>query len=241
MAKDKSPFKKPLKAKRGDWGISREDILTRARIECLTEMYAKAQPAYDLTKFIDESKAIKKYNPNWKHPDDSDTKWPLYLQHYLSEAEFEYIRDKYIKAYGLDSHWKPDIDLLLNDLKEGVKHDVYKEYRRCETLPGLVEQIGQEAADKVEYLIKECRDWYRFDREESDFRCAIALGGSPCSCAKTVKEYWATKGIELEIVERNPDYFWYWDQGWTDQEIEEEFSWAEERGVTFEDDDDDEA
>ena len=59
----------------------------------------------------------------------------------------------------------------------------------------------------------------------------IALGASPCSNAKTVKQYWKEKtGEDIVIEERNPKLFWYQDMGYDDEDIEYEFddpNWKE--------------
>ena len=224
--------KSPLNKKPEDWNLQREDILAKARRECMIEMYAKAQPAYDLAAFFAEYDKHKD-DPTWHHPDD-DPKYPLYMKHYLSEKEFYHIRDRYIEAYGLKKTWEPNIELLVQYLKDGVYHDEYEYDENCtghrvtRRLPSINDEIGEENAKKVEYLINECKNWFRFDREEADFSCAIALGGSPSSNKEAVKEYWKNNhGIDIEIVERDPERLWYYDNGWTDEEIDEEFAEAD--------------
>lgn len=84
--------------------------------------------------------------------------------------------------------------------------------------------VAIELYGKIMETIKNCKEYYRFDREESEFSIAISLGASPTSNPKTVKEWWKTnKGIDIKIEERNPKLFWYYDNGYTDEELAWEF------------------
>ena len=72
--------------------LTRNDVIKKAYDECLTEMYAKAQPPLD---YMDTVRRIKK-------GEEVETKLdPLYQRHYLSQDEFHYILNKYIEAYGM--------------------------------------------------------------------------------------------------------------------------------------------
>ena len=51
-------------------------------------------------------------------------------------------------------------------------------------------EVAQKMFDKVIETLNNCKNYYMFDREEDNFRCAIALGASPTSNPKTVKEWW---------------------------------------------------
>jgi hypothetical protein len=68
--------------------LSRRDILQKAYDECMTEMYAKAQPSADYNKIIEDLR-------NGVSDDSQDD--PIYQRHYLSHEEFNYIKDKYIE------------------------------------------------------------------------------------------------------------------------------------------------
>jgi hypothetical protein len=56
--------------------------------------------------------------------------------------------------------------------------------------------------------ITNCKEFYRFDREEADFSCSVALGASPTSNKETVIEYWKSQGKDIEIIEPNPLLIW---------------------------------
>lgn len=205
--------------------LVRRTIIEKAYHDCMKEMYEKAQPSCDydqLLKDAEEGK-IGKYER-------------VYERYYLSKEEFDYILDKYIKAYGLEATWKPNIEILEEYLEKGGTKDKWipdrvdeygfrhPGYRGYEKVLPIREQIdfiikehfgnieSEELTNKLTKMIfnniKDCKEFYRFDREESDFSCAVALGASPTSNPKTVIEYWKSQGIDIEIEERNPLLFW---------------------------------
>ena len=221
--------------------LNREKILNEAIDACLREMYAKAQPSADFDQLVQDIKDGK-----------IDKDEPIYERYYLSYEEFKYIIDKYKKAYRINEEWKSNIEVLEEYLNKGgiknkyiptkIDEDGFKHpgYRGYEDVPPLKEQIrsimkdfdcsecAQELADeitnKVMETIKNCKDFYKFDREEGDFSCAIALGCSPSQNAENVKKWWKeNKGIDIKIEERIPRLFWYYDEGYTDEELAEEF------------------
>ncbi len=227
--------------------LTREKILNKAFNDCMSEMYEKSQPCADWENLIEECKAgkIKK-----------DEK--IYDRHYLSMDEFLYIRDKYKEAYNIKSYWKEYIEVLEEYLQKGGHKDKYipdwedeyghhPGYRSYEDVSPLKEQIldmmkdfdSSDAAaevaeniyNKVMETIKNCKDYYRFDREEDNFNCSISLGSSPCTDAEIVKKWWKDNyNYDVKIEERNPKLFWYRDMGYTDEDLAEEFdseNWKE--------------
>lgn len=204
--------------------MDRSEMLSRAVTDCMREMYAKAQPSVDYDELLEKVKS----------GEIVDTREdPVYNRYYLSMQEFDYIKEKWADAYGLKSTWKPNIELLENYLKEGGTKDkyipdrmdktgfVHPSYRSYEKVKPLIEQlsqeIGEESAQKAYKIImdtiEECKDFYKFDREYSDFCCSVALGASPTSNPNTVIKYWKKHGIELEpFEERNPLLFWEMDE-----------------------------
>lgn len=202
--------------------MDRREMLSRAVTDCMREMYAKAQPSIDYDELIKKVKSgeVEDTNEN-----------PVYNRHYLSMQEFDYIREKWAEAYGLKPTWKPNIELLESYLNEGGSKDkyipermdkhglVHPGYRSYEKVKPLVDQladlVGEEKAKSAYKIvmdtINECKDFYSFDREYSDFCCSVALGASPTSNPNTVIKYWAERGITVEIEERNPLLFWEMD------------------------------
>lgn len=210
--------------------LDRKEILERAYTECMTEMYAKAQPSVDYHQLIEDAK-------NGKIGKDER----VYERYYLSHEEFEHIRNKYIDAYGLIEKWRPNIELLEQYLTEGGTKDKYIKshtdedghyhpgYRGYENVKPIKEQIERVLNDEfasgevspfvkdslrdkitevVMNTISDCKEFYRFDREESQFSASVALGPSPTSSKETVIEYWKSQGVDIDIVEPNPLLLW---------------------------------
>lgn len=203
--------------------LDRKEILERAYHECMVEMYAKAQPSVDFNQLLEDAKSGKI---------SKDEK--VYERYYLSHAEFDHIRKKYIDAYNIKATWKSDIELLEQYLTEGGNRDKYIEahtdeygyhpgYRGYESVKPIGEQIqdilktelgddyfevGNKILEAVMNTIKDCKEYYRFDREESDFNYSVGLGPSPCSNKDTVKEYWKEQGIDVDPIEPNPHLIW---------------------------------
>lgn len=216
--------------------LVRRTIIERAYHDCMKEMYARAQPSCDydqLLKDAEEGKIGKDER--------------VYERYYLSQEEFEYIRKKYIDAYGLEATWKPNIEILERYLKEGgsknkwipdrvdedgFRHPGHRGYEKVLPIQEQIDNIIKEHFGEIESAelankltkmvfdtITDCKEFYRFDREESDFSCAVALGASPTSNPKTVIEYWKSQGVDIEIEERNPLLFY--DMDYYGDEFEE--------------------
>lgn len=206
--------------------LDRDQVIRKAYTECMAEMYAKAQPSADYYQLLEDAK-------NGKIGKDEK----VYERHYLSYEEFIHIRDKYVKAYGLQATWKSNIEVLEDYLinggtkdkyihsrtdEDGHYHPGYRGYEKvkpikeqiCEIIynelddDNISEKIIDSINNAVMNTISDCKEFYRFDREESDFNCSVALGASPTSCKETVIEYWKSQGKDIEIIEPNPLLLW---------------------------------
>lgn len=203
--------------------LSREKILRIAYTDCLREMYYKSQPSASYDEYVN------KYQNGELTDNDRVYNW-----HYLSEKEYEYIVDKYVHAYGMDQKWLDYVDTVIAYFEEGAtkdkwipehtdEHGTHPGYRGYEklldfskvienTLKANKDKTEEELAFAIKVLIlqriNDCKAFYRFDREEGDFRASVALGASPTSNPDTVIKYWKDKGVDLEIVERDPDTLW---------------------------------
>ena len=225
-------------SERKKYSLTRKKILEEAYDRCMAEMFEKAQPAGDIHEYIRKIKA----GEITKEDQEKD---PIYNRHYLSHEEEKYIVDKYVHAYRMQNEFKSDCDVLLNDMEKGYPVDKYIDehddehghhpgYRSYEDLPPLVEQVkklvgDEEMAKKVTDLFKgfieNRKEFYRFDRDEEKFSMSIWLGAIPTSNKETVKDYYKKHGFpEPEIKDRDPEHLWYIDEGWTDEEIAEEFA-----------------
>jgi hypothetical protein len=219
--------------------LERKEIIQRAFDDCMREMYAKSQPEADYDNLIQEYKDGK-----------IGKEERIYDRHYLSQEEFLYIRNKYKEAYNIKSHWKDDIEILEDYLNKGGLKDkyipekkdpdgfVHPGYRSSEKVQPLKDQIdevitkfyGGKKPDQERLVdnlmetimgnISNCKDFYKFDAEESSFDCSIALGASPSGSAKNVKEWWKDNyNVDIEMEERNPLLFW--EQDYYGDEFEE--------------------
>lgn len=212
--------------------LDRRQIIQQAYTECMREMYAKAQPSVDydfIVAGVKEGSIV-----------DTD-KDPVYARHYLSQEEFKYILDKYIKAYGLKNTWHSNVDVVRRYFNgEGLKDawvdgKVYADghkspgYRSTENVPHIKESFKRLLSNEIEGsvtvaklatilsqevfdYIDNCDNFYHFDREESDFYTSVALGASPTSNPNTVIKYWKKRGIDVYIKWRNPLLLWEMDE-----------------------------
>lgn len=204
--------------------LDRNSVINKAIKDCLEEMYKKSQPSISFYQLLEDSKSGKiSENENF------------YDQHYLSEEEFNYIIDKYKEAYAINPTWHDDIDFLKEYLEKGGLKDKYiKEYtdehgtfhtgqRVAEEVAPLKEHIREiiyneydgngEIADsvtekvtnKVMEIINNCQKFYKFDRNDIEKFTFSMLNWGPCSNKDIVKEYWKSKGVDIEFEDRTTD------------------------------------
>lgn len=184
--------------------VTRDNIMSEAVYRCYKEMYANAQPPADYDELLKLAKEGK-----------DDRNDPIYNHHYLSEKEFSEIIEKYLHAYGMEEEFTSDIEALERWLDDPVI-DKYIErdgdnpgYRGYEHLPKLSELIGDEHAKIVMDYIDKCKHFYRFNRDEQQFRMAMCFGASPTCNKKTVIDYWKKQGVDLDIKERSDTDIYY--------------------------------
>lgn len=212
--------------------LSRRDMMKRAYNECLTEMYAKAQPYADFNTLIEEVK-----NGNIK----DDPHDPVYNRYYLSYEEFHYILEKYNRIYGFTEQFTSDIEIVEDYfngkgrkdvwIPDRIDNDGFKHpgYRSSEEVPHINDNIKKilsqyiDNSDHINYIsndisnlvfeyLDNCKNYYRFDIEEQSFNASVALGCSPTSNKETVIEYWKNKNHKIEIEDRNPLLFYEMDE-----------------------------
>ena len=193
--------------------LDREKILAEAIHRCLEEMYRKAQPKADYNKYIKKKREGK----------ISEKTTPIHDRHYLPKKEFLYIKNKYLEAYRCQNEWTSNIDFLLMCLEDGGLRDIWVSdpknphtgYRSAEATPQLKTLLGDEKAQEVINLIKDLKDFYRFDRDGEKFNYNVCLGPSPTSNAETVRNYWKSRGVDIEIDEKKDlteDDYWEIDE-----------------------------
>lgn len=213
--------------------INRDKIIEQAYHDCMKEMYARSQPPADYDQLLEDVK-------NGKIGKNEC----VYERHYLSHEEFKYILGKYKKAYNIRETWTSDIETLEEYLKSGGIKDKYIEahtdkygyhpgHRGYETVKPIHNQISNilhehgiddkniesTITETILKTVKNCKEFYKFDREESSFEFSVALGASPTSNPEVVKKYWKSQGVDLDIEIRNPLLFW--DQDYYGDSFEE--------------------
>lgn len=207
--------------------LTRKDILEKAYHDCMSEMYAKAQPPANYDEILAGVK------DGTIHDSDSS---PVYARHYLSAYEFYYILNKYKKAYGIESKWGDYMSVVENYFNGKGMKDVWVNgkvnddgnktpgYRSAEDVPNIkvpirqtlfdelgsscsrddLEELTNKLAEHSTNYIDWCKDFYRFDREEESFSISVSLGPSPTSNPNTVVKYWEENGVSVDIIDRNP-------------------------------------
>lgn len=212
--------------------MTRDDIFNEAVRNCFRELYKKAQPSADYDEIVEK---VKK-----GEIEDTDVN-PVYNRYYMSMEEFTYIRDKYLDAYKMRNTWNPNIDLLTSYFveggtkdkyipehtdEEGFTHPGYRGYEKVSPFKqqvlnylkecGVHEEMAKKLSEGINEIamnnIEDCKEFYRFDREESNFSWAVTLGASPTCNKEKVIEYWKTKGVEVKIEDRNPLLLWEMDE-----------------------------
>lgn len=211
--------------------LDRDEILKEAYHKCMAEMYAKAQPSADYYRLLENAK-------NGKIGNDEKVYERYYLsheefKHILGKYKDAYnirshweddieVLERYIKEGGSkDKYIEAHTD------EKGNYHPGHRGYEKVAPLRKQLSEIfynsdvyaflemeagSEELIDnlysKVTDIIDTCKNFYKFDREESSFDCSVALGPSPCSNKDTVIEYWKSQGIDIKIEERNPLLLW---------------------------------
>lgn len=208
--------------------LDRKTIFSKAYDDCLEEMFNKAQPRASYKEYV------KMYQRGMLGENDRVYEW-----HYLSHEEYTYILNKYDEAYRFTNEWLNSCEVIIKDFKEGHYKDGYETdsngcgHRTAIKVPPLKELIGEEAANTVIEDLENIMNFYRFDRESSEFHMAIALGPSPTCNKETVINYWKSQGKDIEIVDRDPKLFWEKDNYGEDYVDEDESDEPDDISINF--------
>ena len=203
--------------------LSREKVLRKVYTDCMEELYQKSQPPASYIGYVEQ----------YRKGELTD-KDRIYERHYLPQSEYEYIVDKYVSAYGMEKKWDDYMNTAIEYLNEGATKDKWFEdledetgyhpghrgYEKLKDIATIFEdtlnankdktnaEIAETLRELVIQRLNDCKNFYRFDREEGDFKASVALGASPTSNPETVRKYWKEKGIELEFIEKDPNTLW---------------------------------
>ena len=89
--------------------ITRSDVLEKASIDCLKELYSKVQPSVDWDDFMQQN---KDYSIKYKQWEQMENRPPIkefcgprpYEFYYLPKQVMKEITDSYVQAYKIDQH-----------------------------------------------------------------------------------------------------------------------------------------
>ena len=197
----------------------RQDIVEKAIIECLDEMYRESQPSITW----DEIQEQARVNPNRS----------IWQEHYLPQWKYKDIQEKYMRLYRINEEWNDNIELLEEYLTkggtkdkyipevvdaDGFKHPGYRGYEKVEPIKTQIinilnEQleIGYRAdtlcdkiVDTVIETIINCKEFYRHDRDEQMFLMNVA-NYSPNSNIEAVREFYKNTDIVINEIEMDED------------------------------------
>lgn len=179
--------------------MDRNNILEEGINRCLHEMYKRAQPSINWYKILKETKQGK-----------LNRKDNFIYHHYLHPDEYKDILEEYIGAYRADNEWKSNIQLVYDYLKNGGTKVVYKskDSKDYEKTSKLADVIGEENANKVFELLKDCEDFYRGGTDEFYFKFNV-MNYSPTSNKEEVQNYYTKQGKNTIIYDRVIDPYTY--------------------------------
>lgn len=185
--------------------MRRNDVLEEGINRCLQEMYKRAQPPMNWMGLLNKAKK-----------GEVDRKDDFINHHYLSMEEYSDILNEYLDSYRVINDWPDHAQLVYDYLAKGGTKEVYRPevieedgfkhpgYRDYEKTPKVTELIGKEEANKVLELIENCKNFYKGNTEECQFRMTI-MNYSPTFNKEAVKKYYEEKGEPIEIYDRVVD------------------------------------
>jgi hypothetical protein len=154
--------------------ITRDDVLSKAAMDCLKDLYSKAQPKVDWEDFLQQNKDYtKKYNEWHLIYNQSMGNEPTlkeycglapYEFYYLPKDIFKQIVDSYVHAYRLDVQ-RSLLDTI-ETLKNYCKEPIVDKY-----IEGKDDEPGHRGYDHPDSLHKELAAILRMycDDSEADF------------------------------------------------------------------------
>lgn len=202
---------------------NRRDMISKAVIDCLDEMYRNSQPSITWEEVESEAKM----NPEKR----------IWEEHYLSAEQFERIQDKYLNMYRIGDEFKADVGIVEEYLSKGGTKDKYIEahtdeygyhpgYRGYEKVKPIKEQIENilndelasgevspfvkaairdKIVESIMNTIKYCKEFYCFNREEIGFRFNVS-NYSPNSNIEAVRKIYKDTDIVINEVTLDEDY-----------------------------------
>lgn len=154
--------------------------------------------------------------------------------YYIPYNVYKILVDDFIDKYGIEFHWKTNMDFLLKILfEEGGIKEVYstdehndKPYRHCVDVEVLEKYIPKEYSDKVKEIIEGYANTYRFgSRDYNDMLFSASMYAPSCNREAVVKAWKEVFGKDIVI----PD-----DSAWIDEYEAADEEYSEYEDVTEE-------
>lgn len=199
--------------------VDRSDVIEKAIIDCLDEMYRRSQPSITWEEI---QKQVK---------EDRDRH--IWREHYLPQWLYKNIQNKYVRMYRLQEEWSTSVGLVESYLLEGGTKDKYIEaytdehgnyhpgcrgYEDVKPIKEQIEQIlteqletGSRADSIKEQIVKavmdsisDCKNFYHHDRDYMQFSFNVS-NYSPNSNIEAVREFYKDTDIVINEIEMGED------------------------------------
>ena len=200
----------------------RRDMVEKAIIECLDEMYRESQPSITW----DEIQEQARVNPNRS----------IWQEHYLPKWKYNDIQEKYMRLYRIKEEWNGNIELLEEYLNNGGTKDKYipeqidesgfkhPGYRGYESVKPIKDQILEilnetlEVGNRTEILctkitsavmetISACKNFYIHDKDEQMFYFNVA-NYSPNSNIESVRDFYKDTDVVINDIKEEDKFEW---------------------------------
>lgn len=163
-------------------------------LDCLEEMYQASVPSISFKELLNKCNQKEDYDKNY------------YQHHYLPKSLQDEIIQSYQDTYNLGDYFKESCDIIKEFLNQ--KHEIqYSNSEQNRIIPSLKETIGEEAAQKVEELIDECKMYFRIDASRNRNFIWTIFNYAPSTNKTTVEEYYKDKEYDFDDENIKNNYY----------------------------------
>ena len=196
--------------------VDRRDIIEKATIDCLDEMYRQSQPSITWEEIQKQAKE----NPD-RH---------IWREHYLPQHLYMKIMEKYMHAYRIRDEWSGNVRVIEEYLEKGGTKDKYispytdstgyhpghRGYEKVESIAVQFQKklkemnvlhgssIAMTLSDILFSNINDCKEFYKFNREEMGFRMDVS-NYAPNSNIEDVRDFYKDTDIVINEIEMEED------------------------------------
>lgn len=203
----------------------REDIQLELVDKLINKLYGLSYPKPSI-----DFKTMNKVFPTLS---TEKYKYPIDF-YYIPYEVCKIIIDDFLDKYGIEFHWKDNMDFLLRILfEEGGIKEVYtadeyneKPYRHCIDVETLEKHIPKEYSDKVKEILEGYARTYKFgSRDYNSILCTASMYAPSCNREAVSKAWKEAFGKDIVI----PD-----DSAWIDEYEAADEEYSEYEDVTEE-------